>query len=120
MTAIAAFWILIPLFVGVLFIGLYRNLFVKVGVILGASGRFIRLGSINVRALGQACLDEIVLQKRIRLRGWLPWTRHALISWGFSVLFGFYMVAALLTKYIPSEPFMPGHAGWLFLKFGLN
>lgn len=120
MTAIATFWILIPLFVGVLFIGLYRNLFVKVGVIFGAAGRFIPLGSISPSALGQAYVDEIVLQKRIRPRGRLPWTRHVLISWGFSVLFGLDVLAALLSKYVPSEPFMPGHAGWLFLKCGLN
>jgi nitrate reductase gamma subunit len=120
MTLMAAFWILIPLFVGVLFIGLYRNLFVKLGVIFGASGRFIPLRDVDASALGQAYADEVVLQRRIRLRGRVPWTRHMLISWGFSVLFVFDILTALLTKYLPSEPFLHGHAGWLFLKFGLN
>ena len=43
-----------------------------------------------------------------------------LISWGFSALFVFDILTALLTKYLPSEPFMHGNVGWLFLKFGLN
>jgi nitrate reductase gamma subunit len=120
MTVMAAFWILIPLFVGLLFIGLYRNLFARLGVIFGASGRFIGLREVDAAALGRAYADEVVLQRRIRLRGRLPWTRHLLISWGFSVLFAFDVLTALLTKYLPSEPFLPGHAGWLFLKFGLN
>lgn len=120
MSLIALFWILIPLFVGVLFMGLYRNLFVKIGVILGASGRFIPFGRLNVPALAQAYADEVVLQRRIRLRGRVPWGRHMLISWGFSVLFLFDILTALLTKYLPSEPFMQGNGGWLFLKFGLN
>lgn len=120
MSLMVAFWILIPLFVGLLFMGLYRNLLVKLGVILGASGRFIRLGDLGGAAFGQACADEVLLQKRIRQRGRGAWTRHMLISWGFSVLFAFDILTALLTKYLPSEPFMPGNAGWLFLKFGLN
>jgi hypothetical protein len=120
MTLMAAFWILIPLFIGLLFIGLYRNLFVKIGVIFGASGRFIPLQDVDAAALGQAYTDEVVLQRRIRLRGRMPWTRHMLISWGFSVLFAFDILTALLTKYLPSEPFLRGNGGWLFLKFGLN
>jgi hypothetical protein len=116
----AAFWILIPLFVGALFVGLYRNLLVKIGVILGASGRFLPFRDLEAAALGRAYADEVVLQRRIRLRGRLPWTRHLLISWGFSVIFVFDVLTALLTKYVPSEPFLPGNAGWLFLKFGLN
>ena len=39
MTRMAVFWILIPLFIGILFIGLYRNLLAKLAVIFGASGR---------------------------------------------------------------------------------
>src|SRR2546422_120111 len=120
MTLMAAFWILIPLFIGVLFTGLYRNLFAKLAVIFGASGRFIPLQEVNAAALGQACADEVVFQRRILLRGRLPWARHMLISWGFSVLFVFDVLTALLTKYLPSEPFMAGNGGWLFLKFGLN
>lgn len=120
MTLMALFWILIPLFVGLLFIGLYRNLFVKLAAIFGASGRFMSLRDVDGRALGQAYADEVLVQRRIRLRGRLPWTRHLLISWGFSVLFVFDVLTALLTKYVPSVPFMPGHGGWLFLKFGLN
>lgn len=120
MTLVAAFWILIPLFIGVLFIGLYRNLFLKLGVILGASGRFIPFGSLDGPALGRAYTDEVVLQRRIRFRGRVPWMRHMLISWGFSVLFVLDVLTALLTKYLPSEPFMRGNAGWVFLKFGLN
>jgi nitrate reductase gamma subunit len=119
-TLMAAFWILIPLFVGVLFIGLYRNLFVKLGVIFGASGRFLPMSDLNAAALGQACAEEVLVQRRIRLRGRLPWARHMLISWGFSVLFVFDILTAVLTKYLPSEPFMMGNGGWLFLKFGLN
>ncbi len=120
MTLMAAFWILIPLFIGALFIGLYRNLFAKLAVIFGASGRFIPLQEVNAAALGQACADEVVFQRRILLRGRVPWTRHMLISWGFSVLFVFDVLTALLTKYLPSEPFMHGNVGWLSLKFGLN
>jgi len=120
MTLMALFWVLIPLFVGVLFIGLYRNLFAKLAAIFGASGRFIPFGSVNAAALGQAYVDEVVLQRRIRPRGRLPWARHMLISWGFSVLFTFDVLTAVFTKYLPSEPFMPGHPGWLFLKLGLN
>jgi nitrate reductase gamma subunit len=120
MTVMAVFWILIPLFIGALFIGLYRNLFVKIGVIFGASGRFIPLRSLDPAAFGRAYAEEVIAQKRIRLRGRAPWARHMLISWGFSVLFVFDILTALLTKYLPSEPFMHGHAGWLFLKFGLN
>jgi nitrate reductase gamma subunit len=120
MTRMAAFWILIPLFVGALFIGLYRNLLAKLAVIFGASGRFIPLRSVDAAALGQAYADEVMLQRRILLRGRVPWARHILISWGFSVLFVFDVLTALLTKYVPSEPFMEGNAGWLFLKFGLN
>ncbi|MBI4636631.1 MAG: respiratory nitrate reductase subunit gamma [Candidatus Rokubacteria bacterium] len=120
MSLLDAFWILIPLFVGALFMGLYRNLFVKIGVIFGASGRFIPFRSLDAGALAEAYADEVVLQRRIRLRGRVPWTRHMLISWGFSVLFVFDMLTALLTKYLPSEPFLPGHVGWLALKFGLN
>jgi nitrate reductase gamma subunit len=75
---------------------------------------------VEARALGQACADEVLLQRRIRLRGRLPWARHMLISWGFSVLFAFDVLTALFTKYVPLEAFRPGHAGWLFLKFGLN
>jgi nitrate reductase gamma subunit len=120
MTRMAVFWILIPLFVGALFVGLYRNLFAKLAVIFGASGRFIPLRDVDAAALGQAYADEVVFQRRILLRGRVPWTRHMLISWGFSVLFVFDLLTALLTKYVPSEPFMEGHAGWLFLKFGLN
>ena len=120
MTMMAAFWILIPLFIGLLFIGLYRNLFVKIGVIFGASGRFLPLRDVDAGALGQAYTDEVIVQKRIRLRGRLPWTRHMLISWGFSVLFVFDILTAVLTKYVPSEPFMHGNAGWLALKLGLN
>jgi nitrate reductase gamma subunit len=120
MSKMAVFWILIPLFVGGLFIGLYRNLFVKIGVIFGASGRFIPLHSVDPTAFGRAYAEEVIVQKRIRLRGRVPWTRHMLISWGFSVLFVFDLLTALLTKYVPSEPFTPGHPGWLFLKFGLN
>jgi nitrate reductase gamma subunit len=116
----AAFWILIPLFIGVLFIGLYRNLLVKLGAIFAASGRFIPLRSVTAAAVGRAYADEVLLQKRIRQRGRLPWSRHMLISWGFSVLFGFDVLTALLTKYVPSEPFLLGNAGWLFLKVGLN
>lgn len=119
MTSMAAFWILIPLFVGLLFIGLYRNLFVRLGAIFGASGRFIAR-DVDTAALGQAYADEVLVQRRIRQRGALPWTRHMLISWGFSVLFAFDVLTALLTKYLPSEPFVIGNAGWLFLKFGLN
>ena len=120
MTRMTLFWILIPLFIGALFVGLYRNLFVKLGVILGASGRFIPFQSLDAAALGRAYADEVVVQRRIRLRGRLPWARHMLISWGFSVLFVFDVLTALLTKYLPSEPFMAGNGGWLFLKFGLN
>lgn len=120
MTLMALFWILIPLFVGALFVGLYRNLFVKLAVIFGASGRFIPLRTVDAAALGEAYADEVMLQRRIRQRGRLPWTRHMLISWGFSVLFVFDLLTALLTKYLPSEPFMAGNSGWLFLKFGLN
>lgn len=120
MSLMAAFWILIPLFIGVLFIGLYRNLFTKIGVILRVSGRFIPLRSLDAFSLGQAYADEVMLQRRIRLRGRLPWARHMLISWGFSVLLLFDLLTALLTKYLPSEPFMPGNGGWLCLKFGLN
>jgi nitrate reductase gamma subunit len=120
MSLMAAFWVLIPLFIGVLFIGLYKNLFVKIAVIFGASGRFIPLRDVDPAALGQAYTDEVIVQKRIRLRGRVPWTRHMLISWGFSVLFVFDILTALLTKYIPSEPFMHGNVGWLALKFGLN
>lgn len=120
MSLMSLFWILIPLFVGILFIGLYRNLLVKLGVILGVSGRFISLRHVDAAALGQAYAEEVVLQRRIRLRGRLPWTRHMLISWGFSVLFAFDLLTALFTKYLPLEPFKPGNAGWLFLKFGLN
>lgn len=120
MTLMSVFWILIPLFVGVLFIGLYRNLLVKLAAILGASGRFIPLHSVDAVALGGAFADEVVLQKRIRLRGRLPWSRHMLISWGFSVLFGFDVLTALFTKYVPLELFRSGNGGWLFLKFGLN
>jgi nitrate reductase gamma subunit len=120
MTLMAVFWILIPLFVGVLFIGLYRNLFVKLAVILGASGRFIPFERVDAGALGQAYTDEVLLQRRIQQRGGLPWARHMLISWGFSVLFLFDLLTALLTKYLPSEPFMMGNPGWLLLKFGLN
>ena len=119
MTYMAAFWILIPLFVGLLFIGLYRNLFVRIGAIFGASGRFIAR-DVDTGALGQAYADEVLVQRRIRQRGALPWTRHLLISWGFSVLFVFDVLTAVLTKYLPSEPFMLGNAGWLALKFGLN
>ena len=119
MTSMAAFWILIPLFVGLLFIGLYRNLFVRLAAIFGASGRFLPR-DVDTGALGQAYADEVLVQRRIRERGALPWTRHMLISWGFSVLFVFDVLTALLTKYLPSEPFMHGNAGWLFLKFGLN
>src|SRR6266540_3007783 len=100
MTLMSVFWILIPLFIGVLFIGLYRNLLVKLGVILGASGRFIPFRSVDAAALGQAYVDEVVLQRRIRLRGRVPWTRHMLISWGFSVLFGFDILTALFTNYL--------------------
>jgi nitrate reductase gamma subunit len=114
------FWILIPLFIGILFMGLYRNLLVKLAVIFGASGRFIPLQEVDAAALGQAYTDEVLLQKRIRLRGRLPWARHMLISWGFSVLFAFDILTALFTKYMPLEAFKQGHAGWLFLKFGLN
>jgi nitrate reductase gamma subunit len=120
MSMLAVFWILIPLFIGLLFIGLYRNLFVKLAVIFGASGRFIPFGDVDAAALGRAYADEVLVQRRIRLRGRVPWTRHLLISWGFSVLFAFDIVTALLTTYVPSEPFLPGHGGWLFLKFGLN
>lgn len=120
MTLMTVFWILIPLFVGALFIGLYRNLFVKLAVIFGASGRFLSFGSVDAATLSQAYAEEVMLQRRIRERGRLPWTRHMLISWGFSVLFVFDLLTALLTKYLPSEPFMVGNAGWLFLKFGLN
>jgi nitrate reductase gamma subunit len=116
----ALFWILIPLFVGALFMGLYRNLLVKIAVILRASGRFIPRERLSVGGLGHAYAEEVVLQRRIRQRGRLPWTRHMLISWGFSVLFGFDILTALLTKYLPSAPFMHGNAGWLALKFGLN
>jgi hypothetical protein len=116
----AVFWILIPLFIGALFVGLYRNLFVKIGVILGASGRFIPLGNLDTSTLARAYTEEVLLQRRIRLRGGVPWTRHMLISWGFSVLFVFDILTALLTKYLPSEPFIAGNGGWLFLKFGLN
>jgi nitrate reductase gamma subunit len=116
----AAFWILIPLFVGALFIGLYRNLFAKIAVIFAASGRFIPWRDVHAAALAQAYTEEVVVQRRIRLRGRVPWTRHMLISWGFSVLFVFDILTALLTKYLPSEPFMQGNAGWLFLKLGLN
>src|SRR5215469_852604 len=120
MSLMSLFWILIPLFIGVLFTGLYRNLLVKLAVIFGASGRFIPLKEVDAAALSQACTDEVLLQKRIRLRGRLPWARHMLISWGFSVLFAFDILTALFTKYLPLEAFQYGHAGWLFLKFGLN
>jgi hypothetical protein len=120
MSLMTAFWVLIPLFVGALFIGLYRNLVVKLGVILGASGRFIALREVDAAALARACADEVVLQRRIRLRGRWPWARHLLISWGFSALFLFDLLTALFTKYLPLEPFRAGHGGWLVLKFGLN
>ncbi len=120
MTLMAAFWILIPLFIGALFIGLYRNLFAKLAVIFSASGRFIPWQDVDAAALGHAYTDEVVFQRRILPRGRVPWTRHMLISWGFSVLFVFDILTALLTKYLPSQPFMHGNAGWLFLKFGLN
>jgi len=120
MSLMSLFWILIPLFIGILFMGLYRNLLVKLAVIFGASGRFIPLQEVDAAALGQAYTDEVLLQKRIRLRGRLPWARHMLISWGFSVLFAFDILTALFTKYMPLEAFKQGHAGWLFLKFGLN
>ena len=105
MSLMSVFWILIPLFIGILFIGLYRNLLVKLAVIFGASGCFIPLRDVDAAALGQACAEEVLTQKRIRLRGRLPWTRHMLISWGFSVLFGFDILTALFTKYVPLEAF---------------
>jgi nitrate reductase gamma subunit len=120
MTLMAVFWILIPLFVGALFIGLYRNLFLKLAVVLGSAGRFIPFGRLDAAALGRAYADEVILQQRIRRRGGLPWMRHLLISWGFSVLFVCDVLTALLTKYLPSEPFLTGNPGWLALKFGLN
>jgi nitrate reductase gamma subunit len=120
MTPMAAFWILIPLFIAALFIGLHRNLFTKLAVVFGVSGRFIPWRRVSGQALRRAYADEVLLQTRIRARGRLPWTRHMLISWGFSVLFVFDILTALLTKYLPSKPFEPGNAGWLFLKFGLN
>jgi nitrate reductase gamma subunit len=120
MTEMAAFWILIPLFIGLLFIGLYRNLLVKLGAILAAAGRHLPLGSVRAAPAARAYADEVLLQKRIRRRGSVPWLRHMLISWGFSVLFIFDVLTALLTKYVPSEPFAPGNPGWLALKLGLN
>lgn len=120
MSLMTAFWVLIPLFVGVLFIGLYRNLFMKLAAIFGASGRFLPARQLDAAALGQAYADEVIVQRRIRLRGRWPWARHMLISWGFSVLFLFDILTALFTKYLPLEAFKAGHGGWLFLKFGLN
>jgi hypothetical protein len=120
LTEMAWFWILIPLFIGVLFIGLYRNLLVKLGAILAASGRFIPLRTVTAAAASRAYADEVLLQKRIRQRGRVPWSRHMLISWGFSVLFGFDVLTAVFTKYVPLEPFLPHNPGWLFLKVGLN
>src|SRR5215510_1250797 len=120
MSLMSLLWVLIPLFIGILFMGLYRNLLVKLAVIFGASGRFIPLQEVDAAALGQAYTEEVLLQKRIRLRGRLPWARHMLISWGFTVLFAFDILTALFTKYVPLEAFNHGHAGWLFLKFGLN
>jgi len=118
------FWVMIPVAIGVFYLGLYRNLFEKLAVILGASGRFIPWERLTLGAFLQAFQDEVLAQRRIRQRSQVAWLRHMLLFWGFMVLFLFDILTALFTKYLQllvSLPtFLEGGVGHTVLKFGLN
>lgn len=90
------FWCLIIVAMSFFFIGFYKNFVLKIGYILWVNSKDSEgqgPGWLeNLRSLWpgkQTIVDEAILQRRIKQRSDFLWTRHALIFFGFTVIFAF-------------------------------
>ncbi len=85
------FWCLINLSLTIFFIGAYKNIFIKIYYI-----RWVNkptrdaIAAENGDRVGIATvINEALLQLRIKSRSSFLWSRHALIFFGFMILFAF-------------------------------
>ncbi len=119
------FWILIIFSMGLFFIGLYRNIVLKIVHILWINhpemaGPVFRDTRIALPMPDKkTIIQEVLLQNRIKNRSTFLWLRHVMIFLGFVSIFLFDQLYTLVVKLIPMGFFIEG-GGRAFLKFGLE
>ena len=100
------FWCLIIVALTFFFIGVYKNVAMKIGYILWVNNKGLdRKPSLKdtfkkLFPSQQTVIDEAVLQRRIKLRSEFLWTRHSLICLGFMILFAFDLFLTFAGHYV--------------------
>ena len=122
------FWCLIIVAMTFFFIGVYKNIAMKIGYILwvGNKDQDREPSLMNVLRLLPArrtLIDEAVLQRRIKQRSEFLWTRHSLIFFGFVIIFALDLFLTFAGHYVHHyfhiDYFMYG-TGKGVLKFGME
>jgi nitrate reductase gamma subunit len=62
---------------------------------------FLRRDDADPRSFRRYLIDEIILQKQLRVESRLRWTRHILIFWGFVLLFIADILLAFVNDFLP-------------------
>jgi nitrate reductase gamma subunit len=122
------FWCLIIVALTFFFIGVYKNVVMKIGYILWVNNKDLdREPSLKetfkkLLPSQQTVIDEVVLQRRIKSRSGFLWTRHSLICLGFMILFAFDLFTTFaghyMHHYFHIDYFLYG-TGKGFLKIGM-
>lgn len=124
------FWCLIIVAMTFFFIGVYKNIAIKIGYIFWVNnkerdgeGPSWRESLKRLMPTRQTVIDEAVLQLRIKQRSEFLWIRHSLIFFGFTVIFAFDLFLTFAGHYAHHyfhiEYFMYG-SGKGFLKLGME
>jgi nitrate reductase gamma subunit len=125
------FWILIIVGMNFFFIGVYKNFVAKIGFILWVNDKTRKGGEgptwlDTLKGLwpsNQTIVDEALLQRRIKNRSYFLWSRHALIFFGFMIIFALDVFLTFAGHYVHHyfhiDYFMTG-PGKAFLKVGME
>jgi nitrate reductase gamma subunit len=123
------FWCLIIVAMTFFFIGVYKNIAMKIGYILWVGNKDqdhepnLKEAFKGLLPSRKTLIDEAVLQRRIKQRSEFLWTRHSLIFFGFMIIFALDLFLTFAGHYVHHyfhiDYFMFG-TGKGFLKFGME
>lgn len=123
------FWCLIIVAMTFFFIGVYKNIAMKIGYILWVENKDqdrepgLIEAFMGLLPSQKTLIDEAILQRRIKQRSEFLWTRHSLIFFGFMIIFALDLFLTFAGHYVHHyfhiDYFMFG-TGKGFLKFGME
>jgi nitrate reductase gamma subunit len=111
---IAAKWIVFgPVVIAALFVldfGLYQGFIRKQLPTWRRFGYVMSRNLIDHEAMRRTLVDEVILHRALFSVSWFRWLRHTLIFWGFVLMFGVELLAALFRDALPSFGFPNAYA----------